>query len=157
MMPSRVQDAKHVPRIAVALVRRKTTLSSSECCDKPELIAESAIGHAVGRSKIVHSAVGLKDGTGQTASWLPPLLRAGYTVFAINHRATPRFHYPAPLEGVQRAVRFVRHMEAALRAVNVPVKLVTAPAQAGAGSLAGEGQSFRNESPRPQYRLSHMT
>jgi acetyl esterase/lipase len=33
---------------------------------------------------------------------------AGYTVFAINHRQAPRFRYPAPIEDVQRAVRFVR-------------------------------------------------
>jgi acetyl esterase/lipase len=32
----------------------------------------------------------------------------GYTVFAINHRATPRFQFPAGVEDVQRAVRFVR-------------------------------------------------
>ena len=37
------------------------------------------------------------------------MLRAGYTVFAINHRAAPRFHYPAAVDDVQRAVRFVRH------------------------------------------------
>lgn len=61
------------------------------------------------QAPLEYNAVGLKDGTGQTAAWLPPLLRAGYTVFAINHRSTPRFHYPAPLEDVQRAVRFVRH------------------------------------------------
>jgi acetyl esterase/lipase len=45
----------------------------------------------------------------QIGIWGPALLRAGYTVFAINHRATPRFHYPAPVDDVQRAVRFVRH------------------------------------------------
>jgi acetyl esterase/lipase len=37
------------------------------------------------------------------------LTRAGYTVFAVNHRAAPRFHYPAPVEDVQRAVRFIRY------------------------------------------------
>src|SRR4051812_5792200 len=31
----------------------------------------------------------------QIGQWGPPLLAAGYTVFAINHRAAPRFHYPA--------------------------------------------------------------
>lgn len=41
--------------------------------------------------------------------WGEPLVKAGFTVFAINHRAAPRFHYPAALEDVQRAVRFVRH------------------------------------------------
>ena len=37
-----------------------------------------------------------------------PLVERGYTVFTVNHRATPRFSYPAPVEDVQRAVRFVR-------------------------------------------------
>ncbi len=42
-----------------------------------------------------------------------PLVEAGYTLFTINHRATPRFHYPAPIEDAQRAVRFMRyHAEA---------------------------------------------
>ncbi len=36
-------------------------------------------------------------------------LDAGYTVFTINHRAATRFRYPAAVEDVQRAVRFVRH------------------------------------------------
>jgi len=36
------------------------------------------------------------------------VVAAGYTLFTVNHRATPRFKYPAPLEDVQRAVRFVR-------------------------------------------------
>jgi acetyl esterase/lipase len=44
----------------------------------------------------------------QIALWGPPLLAAGYTVFAINHRAAPRFHYPAAIDDVQRAIRFVR-------------------------------------------------
>lgn len=38
-----------------------------------------------------------------------PLVEAGYTVFTVNHRATPRFPYPAPVEDVQRAVRFIRY------------------------------------------------
>jgi acetyl esterase/lipase len=40
--------------------------------------------------------------------WGPPLIAAGYTVFAINHRGAPRFHFPAAIEDVQRAIRFVR-------------------------------------------------
>ncbi len=36
------------------------------------------------------------------------VVNAGYTLFTVNHRAIPRFRYPAPLEDVQRAVRFVR-------------------------------------------------
>ena len=38
-----------------------------------------------------------------------PLVEAGYTVGTINHRATPRFAYPAAVEDAQRAVRFMRH------------------------------------------------
>ena len=38
-----------------------------------------------------------------------PLVAAGYTVFSINHRAAPRFQYPAAVEDAQRAVRFIRH------------------------------------------------
>jgi len=37
-----------------------------------------------------------------------PLVDAGYTLFTVNHRATPRFRYPDPVDDVQRAVRFVR-------------------------------------------------
>ena len=56
---------------------------------------------------LAYNATGLKET--QISDWGPSLLRAGYTVFVINHRATPRFHYPAPAEDVQRAIRFVRH------------------------------------------------
>lgn len=58
-------------------------------------------------ARTVYGAPALKEQ--QIGDWGPSLLGAGYTVFAINHRATPRFHYPAPVEDVQRAVRFVRH------------------------------------------------
>lgn len=37
-----------------------------------------------------------------------PLLEAGYTVFMPNHRLTPTFTYPVPVQDVQRAIRFVR-------------------------------------------------
>ncbi|MEM9529749.1 MAG: alpha/beta hydrolase [Pseudomonadota bacterium] len=39
----------------------------------------------------------------------PALLERGYTLFVVNHRAAPRFPYPAAVEDVLRAVRFVRH------------------------------------------------
>ena len=38
-----------------------------------------------------------------------PLVDAGYTLFALNHRTGPRFRYPAPVEDIQRAVRFIRY------------------------------------------------
>ena len=53
-------------------------------------------------------ATPLKE-TGQEDLYAVPLAAAGYTVFAINHRASPRFRHPAHLEDAQRAVRFVRH------------------------------------------------
>jgi acetyl esterase/lipase len=36
------------------------------------------------------------------------LLQAGFTVFTINHRAAPRFRFPAAVEDAQRAARFIR-------------------------------------------------
>jgi acetyl esterase/lipase len=40
--------------------------------------------------------------------YIEALQDGGYTVFALNHRQAPRFRYPAAVEDVQRAVRFVR-------------------------------------------------
>ena len=53
------------------------------------------------------NAIPLKDNA-QTAMYVKPLVEAGYTVFAINHRSAPRFHYPIPVEDAQRAVRYIR-------------------------------------------------
>jgi len=47
--------------------------------------------------------------SGQEKVYAIPLMEAGYTTFAINHRAAPRFTYPDAIEDAQRAVRFVRH------------------------------------------------
>lgn len=55
-----------------------------------------------------YSALPLKESP-QVGMYVPSLLQAGYTVFTLTHRATPTFRYPAQLEDVQRAVRFVRH------------------------------------------------
>ncbi len=38
-----------------------------------------------------------------------PLVKAGYTVFAVNHRTAPLHKYPAQVDDVERAVRFIRH------------------------------------------------
>ncbi len=50
-------------------------------------------------------------GAGQLKQWgvQQIFVDVGYTVFVINHRQAPRFRYPAAVEDVQRAVRFVRH------------------------------------------------
>jgi acetyl esterase/lipase len=55
-----------------------------------------------------YGAQGLKDEEEQLV-YVHRLADAGYTVFTINHRAAPRFHFPAQLDDVQRAIRFVRH------------------------------------------------
>ena len=54
-----------------------------------------------------YDATPLKE-SGFAKLYVPPLTSAGFTVFVINHRAAPRYSYPAPLEDAQRAVRFVR-------------------------------------------------
>lgn len=38
-----------------------------------------------------------------------PLVEAGYTVFAVNHRTAPLHKYPAQVDDVERAIRFIRH------------------------------------------------
>src|SRR6266545_4857197 len=40
------------------------------------------------------------------AQFLAP---AGYAVFSINYRLAPKHPYPAMVEDVQRAVRYIRH------------------------------------------------
>jgi len=57
---------------------------------------------------LAYSAPELKSNA-QSKQYASALANAGYTVFAVNHRALPRFRYPAPVEDVQRAVRFIRH------------------------------------------------
>jgi acetyl esterase/lipase len=71
------------------------------------------------------------------------LANGGYTVFVINHRATPRFQYPAPLEDAQRAVRFIRSNAATYRVQ--PERIGAAGASSGGhlvsmlGVLDGKG------------------
>lgn len=55
-----------------------------------------------------YDATPLKE-SGQEALYAVPLAEAGYTVFGLNHRASPRFRHPSHLKDAQRAVRFIRH------------------------------------------------
>ena len=85
----------------------------------------------------------LKDESYHLKAFVEPLNQAGYTVFVINHRATPRFAYPAPVEDAQRAVRYIRH-EAQKFGIN-PEHLGAVGASSGAhlvdmlGVLDGNG------------------
>ncbi len=76
--------------------------------DTPKGLGVIYVPGSAWQAPLGYGASGLKD-SNYPPAWLEALLRGGYTVFTINHRATPRFHYPEPVEDVQRAVRFVRH------------------------------------------------
>jgi acetyl esterase/lipase len=75
--------------------------------EKPNGYGVIHVGGSGWHASPAYDALPLKES--QIGIWGPPLLRAGYTVFSINHRAAPAFRYPAAVEDVQRAVRFVRH------------------------------------------------
>lgn len=55
-----------------------------------------------------YDAPQLKRGTGNSAE-VSALVKEGYNVFCVNHRGSSAFPYPAAVEDVQRAVRFIRH------------------------------------------------
>jgi acetyl esterase/lipase len=105
-----------------------------------------------------HSAMGydaqpLK--AGNVGNWRGALVRAGYTVFAINTRQAPQFRYPAAVEDAQRAVRFVR-AHATDFAVD-PVRIGVVGQSSGGhlalllGTLDGEGVA---DDPDPVNRQS---
>lgn len=53
---------------------------------------------------------GWKSGTGSFRPWMTaPLLRSGYTVFAVYHISQPQVTVMDITEDVQRAVRYIRH------------------------------------------------
>jgi alpha-L-fucosidase 2 len=66
---------------------------------------------------------------------------AGYAVFSINYRLAPQFSYPAPIQDVQRSIRFVR---ANARRWDVdPARLALIGGSAGGylGAMAGLEQA----------------
>ncbi len=91
-----------------------------------------------------YAAAPLKE-SNQVDMYVPSLTQAGYTVFAITHRATPTFHYPAPLEDAQRSVRFIRH-NAAKYGIN-PARIGGAGGSSGGhlvsmlGTIGGPGDA----------------
>ncbi|HVT87055.1 MAG TPA: alpha/beta hydrolase [Chitinophagaceae bacterium] len=60
----------------------------------------------------IYNQVPLKDDyvldSAYTGKWIKSLNNEGYTVFVINHRFTPAFHFPEIFYDCQRAVRFIR-------------------------------------------------
>lgn len=83
------------------------------------------------------------------------LLDAGYTLFVVNHRRAPHFHYPGPVEDMQRAVRFVRY-HASAYGIN-PAKIGALGHSSGAhlSALAGVLDGKEDpEDPDPVNRVS---
>ena len=58
-------------------------------------------------SSLDENADPLKAG-GAVEALAKPLAEHGFTVFTINHRTSPTFHYPAHVHDAQRAVRWIR-------------------------------------------------
>lgn len=91
-----------------------------------------------------YAAPPLKE-SDQVGMYVPSLTEAGYTVFALTHRATPTFRYPAQLEDAQRAARFVR-ANAAKYGIN-PTRIGGAGGSSGAhlvsmlGTMGGPGDA----------------
>ena len=61
------------------------------------------------RAPLSLDAEPLKTGAARPVKGLDRFLAAGYTVFALTHRATPRFPYPAAVADSPRAGRYIRH------------------------------------------------
>jgi acetyl esterase/lipase len=75
---------------------------------KPNGYAIIFISGSAFYAPLSYDDIPLKD-KAQVGMYAKPLLDAGYTVFAINHRDPPRFHHPAAVEDAQRAVRYIRY------------------------------------------------
>jgi acetyl esterase/lipase len=83
--------------------------------DKPNGRAIVLVPGSGWTASLGYDATPLKQTSTAATGGPARLAEAGYQVFVVNHRATPRFQYPAPLEDVQRAVRFVRSNAATYR------------------------------------------
>lgn len=112
---------------------------------RPEAMNGYGIVHVNGsgwHSALAYDAGQLKEQE-PGKPYIDALVQAGYTVFAPNHRQAPRFKYPAAVDDVQRAVRFVRHN--ASRWDIRPDRIGANGASSGGnlvsllGTLAGEG------------------
>jgi acetyl esterase/lipase len=69
---------------------------------------------------LAYDAEPLKE-SAEMDDWTRTFLASGYTLFFVNHRATPRFTYPAAVDDIQRAIRFVRANAATFKIVPTQV------------------------------------
>src|ERR1044071_5617235 len=68
------------------------------------------------------------------ADFLAP---AGYAVFSINYRLAPKYPYPAMVEDVQRAIRYIRHNAKKWKADPNRIALVGGSAGGYLSNMAG--------------------
>ncbi len=75
-------------------------------------IAGSGFGFGGDYQKI-YNQVPLRDDyfldSDYAGKWVRELVKRGYTVFMVEHRFSPMFRYPDPVEDVRRAVRYIRY------------------------------------------------
>ena len=69
---------------------------------------------------------------GYMAPMQEPLARAGFAWFSINYRLAPQFHYPAPVEDVETAIRWVKKHAAEYR---VDVRRLALAGESAGGQL----------------------
>jgi len=106
-------------------------------------------------SKLGYDAVPLTALQSAVRVFVPKLLDAGYTLFVVNHRNGPRFQYPAAVEDVQRAVRFVRYNAAAYGVNPLQIGAVGTSSGAHLSALLGvlDGKEDPDD-PDPVNRVS---
>ncbi|HXA07686.1 MAG TPA: alpha/beta hydrolase [Bryobacteraceae bacterium] len=88
---------------------------------------------------IIHGG-GFVEGTsknGSEAYCADFLAPAGYAVFSINYRLAPKYPYPAMLQDVERAVRFIRHNASQWNADPKRIALVGGSAGGYLSNMAG--------------------
>jgi acetyl esterase len=73
------------------------------------------------------------------------LVPAGYAVFSINYRLAPKFSYPAPIQDVERVIRFVRANAHRWDVDPAHLALIGGSAGGYLGAMAGLEQAQGNE------------
>src|ERR1700681_5096622 len=94
---------------------------------------------------IIHGGgfVGGTSKNGSEAYCADFLAPAGYAVFSINYRLAPRYPYPAMVEDVERAIRYIRHNAKTWKADPKRIALV-------GGSAGGDFRKIGGVLPGPR-------
>ena len=107
-MPSATAEPRVEKNVVYAMYSGLALLMDVHHPDRPNGHGLVLIPGSGWQATQVYGAGPIKDGGSSLFVYIPSLLNAGYTLFVVNHRAAPRFRYPAAVEDVQRAGRFVR-------------------------------------------------